>query len=398
MRNFRTTIIAAVAIPASIVGTFTLMKAFGFTLNNMTMLALSLATGIVIDDAIVVLENIFRYVEEKKVPPREAASKATSEIGLAVMATTLSLVVIFLPVAFIDRTDRAIFLQLRHSLGFRLHDFDVYFLHLNAGPLRHLAALHARAPQNLQSGASTSPSTAGMAKMLAGVLAPPGYHPYRRRRGGFGGFAFSARGQGAACRMMTKRNSVNVRLPRGTNFARTNERRAADEGLRKLPEVEAGVRDSTPETQFLRRLTPLGEEGIPAAVDAGCARFCAANSMPGPAFGRHDVCSSSTAAQDEEAEDRTVFSCSLKGRHPGSYRFMLRNLLHQVKTIPGIVESDSNFEATAKVFGSASTARRRQIFRVSIDSLASTSRLLVGGDEATNRGRGSATLAVKEDG
>ncbi len=100
MRNWRSTVIAALAIPTSIIGTFTLMKAFGFTMNNMTMLALSLATGIVIDDAIVVLENIFRYVEEKKVLPREAASKATSEIGLAVMATTLSLVVIFLPVAF----------------------------------------------------------------------------------------------------------------------------------------------------------------------------------------------------------------------------------------------------------------------------------------------------------
>ncbi len=100
MRNIRTTIIAALAIPASIIGTFTVMKAFGFTLNNMTMLALSLATGIVIDDAIVVLENIFRYVEEKGVAPKEAAGKATNEIGLAVMATTFSLVVIFLPVAF----------------------------------------------------------------------------------------------------------------------------------------------------------------------------------------------------------------------------------------------------------------------------------------------------------
>ena len=76
------------------------MKALGFTLNNMTMLSLSLATGIVIDDAIVVLENIFRYIEEKGVSPKEAAMKATGEIGLAVMATTLSLVVIFLPVAF----------------------------------------------------------------------------------------------------------------------------------------------------------------------------------------------------------------------------------------------------------------------------------------------------------
>ncbi len=100
IRNFRVTLIAALAVPTSIVGTFTFMKMFGFTLNNMTMLALSLATGIVIDDAIVVLENIFRFVEEKGVTPKEAAADATREIGLAVMATTLSLVVIFVPVAF----------------------------------------------------------------------------------------------------------------------------------------------------------------------------------------------------------------------------------------------------------------------------------------------------------
>src|SRR6185295_12226034 len=100
IRNLRVTLIAALAVPTSIIGTFTFMKIFGFTLNNMTMLALSLATGIVIDDAIVVLENIFRFVEEKGLSPKEAAADATAEIGLAVMATTLSLVVIFVPVAF----------------------------------------------------------------------------------------------------------------------------------------------------------------------------------------------------------------------------------------------------------------------------------------------------------
>src|SRR5206468_9785880 len=100
IRHLRVTFIAARAVPTSIIGTFTIMKLFGFTLNNMTMLALSLATGIVIDDAIVVLENIFRYVEEKGLSPKEAAADATAEIGLAVMATTLSLVVIFVPVAF----------------------------------------------------------------------------------------------------------------------------------------------------------------------------------------------------------------------------------------------------------------------------------------------------------
>ncbi len=100
--NLRATLIAAVAIPTSIIATFTVMRALDFTLNNVTMLGLVLATGIVIDDAVVVLENIFRYMEEKGVGAREAASAATGEISLAVMATTLSLIVIFLPVAFME--------------------------------------------------------------------------------------------------------------------------------------------------------------------------------------------------------------------------------------------------------------------------------------------------------
>ncbi|HSQ68030.1 MAG TPA: efflux RND transporter permease subunit [Polyangiaceae bacterium] len=98
--NFRSTIIAAIAIPTSIIGTFATMWWAGYTLNTITLLALALAVGIVIDDAIVVLENIFRHIEEKGETPMKAAVSATKEIGLAVMATTLSLIAVFLPVAF----------------------------------------------------------------------------------------------------------------------------------------------------------------------------------------------------------------------------------------------------------------------------------------------------------
>jgi HAE1 family hydrophobic/amphiphilic exporter-1 len=98
--NWRSTVIAAIAIPTSIVATFGLIWYQGFTLNSMTMLALTLAVGIVIDDAIVVLENIYRFVEEKGMAPMEAAIEATREIGLAVLATTFSLVAIFVPVGF----------------------------------------------------------------------------------------------------------------------------------------------------------------------------------------------------------------------------------------------------------------------------------------------------------
>ncbi|MDZ4801770.1 MAG: efflux RND transporter permease subunit [Bryobacteraceae bacterium] len=102
IRNWRATLIAAVAIPTSIIATYTLMNAMGFTLNQITMLALVLMVGIVIDDAIVVLENVFRYMEEKHMSPVEAAIAGTRDIGLAVMATTLSLVIIFLPVAMMS--------------------------------------------------------------------------------------------------------------------------------------------------------------------------------------------------------------------------------------------------------------------------------------------------------
>ena len=102
MRSWRSTIIAAVAIPTSVVSAFGMMWALNFTLNSVTMLALVLMVGIVIDDAIVVLENVFRFVEEKKMRPFEAAREATADIGLAVMATTLSLVVIFVPVSFMS--------------------------------------------------------------------------------------------------------------------------------------------------------------------------------------------------------------------------------------------------------------------------------------------------------
>jgi HAE1 family hydrophobic/amphiphilic exporter-1 len=100
--NIRTTFIAALAIPTSIVSTFALMYAMGYTLNSITMLSLTLMVGIVIDDAIVVLENIYRYVEEKGMDPFQAAIEGTREIGLAVLATTLSLMAVFVPIGFMQ--------------------------------------------------------------------------------------------------------------------------------------------------------------------------------------------------------------------------------------------------------------------------------------------------------
>lgn len=100
LRDWRTTLIASLTIPTSLIGAFAFMSAMGFTLNTFTMIGLILAVGIVIDDAVVVLENIFRHMEEKGLTAWQAAGSATKEIAMAVLATTLSLVVVFAPIAF----------------------------------------------------------------------------------------------------------------------------------------------------------------------------------------------------------------------------------------------------------------------------------------------------------
>lgn len=100
LANWRTTVIAAIAIPVSIISAFSIMRIFDYTMNQITMLALTLMVGVVVDDAIIVLENIYRYMEEKGLGSFEAAERGTKEIGLAVLATTVSLLAVFIPVGF----------------------------------------------------------------------------------------------------------------------------------------------------------------------------------------------------------------------------------------------------------------------------------------------------------
>ncbi|HEY2785366.1 MAG TPA: efflux RND transporter permease subunit, partial [Fimbriiglobus sp.] len=118
IRDWRTTVIAALAVPTSIIGTFAFMDVMGFSLNNMTLLGLILAVGIVIDDAVVVLENVFRHMQEYGEPPARAASVATKEISLAVLATTLSLAVIFAPIAFMSGQVGRFFNSFGYVVGF----------------------------------------------------------------------------------------------------------------------------------------------------------------------------------------------------------------------------------------------------------------------------------------
>jgi hydrophobic/amphiphilic exporter-1 (mainly G- bacteria), HAE1 family len=156
LRDWRATFISALALPTSVIGTFAFVKAMGFTLNMMTTLALSLSIGILIDDAIVVIENIVRHLTELKESAREAAQKATAEIGLAVLATTMSIVAVFVPVAFMEGMVGQFFFEFGLTVAFAvLLSLFVSFtltpmlsarmLHAHDGPRTGLSGLIERA-------------------------------------------------------------------------------------------------------------------------------------------------------------------------------------------------------------------------------------------------------------
>jgi multidrug efflux pump len=117
LRNLRATLIPGLAIPTSIVAAFGAMYFLGFTINNLTLLALILAIGIVVDDAIIVMENAYRHQEELGEPPKEAAARGTSEIAFAVIATTISLVAVFSPLAFLRGTTGRLFNEFGISMA-----------------------------------------------------------------------------------------------------------------------------------------------------------------------------------------------------------------------------------------------------------------------------------------
>ncbi|MBR5172822.1 MAG: efflux RND transporter permease subunit, partial [Phascolarctobacterium sp.] len=119
LRDFRATIVGSLCIPTSIVATFFMMKVLDFTFNNMSLMALSLAVGILIDDAIVVIENIFRHMEMGK-SPLVAAQHATEELSLAILATSLSLMAVFVPVGSMGEVIGQYFKQFGLTVAFAI--------------------------------------------------------------------------------------------------------------------------------------------------------------------------------------------------------------------------------------------------------------------------------------
>jgi hydrophobic/amphiphilic exporter-1 (mainly G- bacteria), HAE1 family len=397
MRNFRSTIIAAVAIPVSIIGTFTVMKAFNFTLNNMTMLALSLATGIVIDDSIVVLENIFRYVEEKKVAPREAASKATNEIGLAVMATTLSLVVIFLPVAFMTGQVGQYFFSfgIVSAAAFLLSMFVSFTLTpaLCGHWLKSKDAQHKTSKS--QGFYAVIDRTYG--KMLGwsirhrsviiviavGVVASAW-------------FLFGRVGKELVPDDDQSEFSVNIRLPQGTNFTRTDEYvRPIEEAIRKMREVRNVYSNvNSGNANIYIQLTPLEQRSVSQQELIRETRNFLSRYKGGriSVSGGTDLSGSSGSGR---GGGMNRVQLVLQGPEIDQLQTYTTQLLAKMRTIPGVVDADTSFEPTAPELRVRVDRTRAADLGVSIESLASSLRVLVGGNEVSKYREGDDQYSVQ---
>ena len=120
LQNWRTTLIPAITIPVSLIGTFAFLKLFGFSINTLTLFGITLATGLVVDDAIVVIENIERFIKEKGMPPAIAAVEATKEVFSAVVATSMVLIAVFVPIAFFPGVTGQLYKQFALTIAFSI--------------------------------------------------------------------------------------------------------------------------------------------------------------------------------------------------------------------------------------------------------------------------------------
>jgi len=403
IRNLRVTLIAALAIPTSIIGTFTVMKALGFTLNNMTMLALSLATGIVIDDAIVVLENIFRYIEEKGATPKEAAMKATSEIGLAVMATTLSLVVIFLPVAFMTGQVGRYFYSfgISSATAILISMFVSFTLTpaLCAYWLRPSDAAQGHSTQSKQRGAyawidrqygrmlewsmahrGAMLATAGAVTLSAGLL-----FPYV--------------GKELVPDDDQSEFSVNVRLPRGTSYLRSVEyMESVEKEVRSFPEVVSVMTSiSSGSGNFYVQLTPLesrkqSQQDLMRLARARLRKFPGARVS---VSGGTDISGASSAGGRGSGGGSNRLSMIVQGPDIDQLQKYAYDLRDRVKEIQGVVDSDTSFEPTQPELRLNIDRPRAADLGVSIDSLSSSLRTLVGGEEVSKYKEGDEQYVVR---
>ncbi len=402
LRNFRSTVISALAIPVSLIGTFIMMKVFNQTLNNMTLLALSLATGIVIDDAIVVLENIFRYVEEKGVSPRQAASEATAEIGLAVVATTLSLVVIFLPVVFI--TGQIGQYLLAFGIASATAILLSMFVSFTLTPA--LCALWLR-PKDIRGGKHSSKSRgvyARVDKIYTHMLEWSLRHRFVML---IVAAAVSLSAVALLPRIGTElvpeddqsEFTVNINLPRGTTLQRTAEYvKDVEPMLLKLDHVQTVFTNLQPnQAGYLVGLVPIEERNVSQQDIIRDVRNQLQKKYPDTRInvsGGTDLSGASSASGGNYNRGNRL-QMLVQGPEIDQLQIYMQAFMEKLKGIPGIVDIGTNFELSQPELRVNVDRVRAADLGVSIDSLAQNLRTLVGGEDATTIKQGDIQYDVQ---
>ena len=402
--NWRSTIIAAVAIPTSIIATFGLIWQQGFTLNSMTMLALTLAVGIVIDDAIVVLENIYRFVEEKGRPPMQAAIEATREIGLAVLATTLSLTAIFIPVAFMG----GIVGRFMTSFGFTM-SFAILVSLLVSFTLTPMMASRwikmkprrmdatgreVEAHNSSKDSRFFRPIDAGYTRLLQWSLA---------HRGAIAGIAVLVLLSSVPLFMIANKNflpeddqsefEVSLRAPEGTSLEATEivANRVATR-IRQLPEVDftlVSVADDPARTQNLGsifvRLKSLGQRERDQFVLMNEVRteILPAIGVPNLRTGVRPVATFGGGGNQNAEIQFTINGPDLQAleRHGAAVAEAARQL-------PGVIDVDTSLNVGKPELSVHMDRLKAADLGVQLADAADALRLLVGGDQVTTYNEG----------
>jgi HAE1 family hydrophobic/amphiphilic exporter-1 len=397
--NLRSTVIAAIAIPTSIVATFALIWYMGFTLNMLTMLALTLSVGIVIDDAIVVLENIYRFIEEKGMPPKQAAIEATREIGLAVMATTFSLVAIFAPVGFMSGIVGRFMASFGLTMAFSV--LVSLFVSFTLTPMMSAHWLKAAPKRDPDHDSKHSPVFGpldrGYARMLHWSLAHRGIVALAAVAVLLSSIPlFRVTPVTFTPQDDTSQFDITMRAPEGTSLAATDvlaNRVAA--GVRQLPEVDftmvtvAGDTAGTLNTATVFvRLKDIGDR--------------ARNQFAIMADVRNQIL---PAALPDNVRSAVQFTGG-PGGGGGDIQFLIRGpdlkaleryseaLRTSVRKLPGLVDVDTSLNAGKPELSVYLDRPKAADLGVPISDAAEALRLLVGGDQVTTYNEGGEQYEV----
>ncbi len=394
LRRFRLTLISAVAIPTSLIAAFAAMAWFGFTLNVITLLALALVVGIVIDDAVVVLENVFRFIEEKGMTPREAASAGTGEITLAVLATTLSLIAVFLPVAFMG----GIVGRFMYSFGITMACAIAVSLLVSFTLTPMLCSRWIRANEGKKAAGEKA----------KGSTRESGFYA-RIERAYLWLLDHSMRHRWAVVLVMLavfastvplfqrvdknflplddeSQFGVNVRAPEGSSLATTKtivESIAAQ--VRKFPEVEATVVTIGDDPQVTKNLGQVYVRLLP--VDRRKAdQFAVMSKVREQVLPQYRKLGLRTSVEPISAfggGNNAEIQFWIGGPDLDRLSRYSQQLMAELKAMPGVVDADSNLIVGKPELGARIDRAKASDLGVRVEDIASTMNVLVGGQEVT---------------